>query len=104
MKACTNSASPSIQRMTTGALTAAVVILLAGCKAPSVPLGSHRGEITKRNDYDTQFNEAVNSHWHELLSNPNGLNIPRGRIVVLQFRLHYDGAITDMKVVKNSAG
>lgn len=49
-------------------------------------------------DYDRDFIEAVQNRWDQLLQNQSG-NMP-GKVVV-EFRLYFDGRITDMKVIQN---
>jgi len=53
--------------------------------------------------YDAALIEAVQSRWFTLLDQRDYASDSRGR-VVLTFRLHYDGRITDMNTVENSAG
>ena len=53
--------------------------------------------------YDAALIEAVQSRWFTLLDQREYASDSRGR-VVLTFRLHYDGRITDMNTVENSAG
>jgi len=48
--------------------------------------------------YDEQFVEAVKARWYQLLENRSA-NVP-GKVVV-EFRLHPDGRITDLKVTQN---
>jgi hypothetical protein len=53
--------------------------------------------------YDAAFTEAVANRWYDLLDERNYGANGRGK-VVLQFKMHYDGHITDMRIVDNSAG
>lgn len=53
--------------------------------------------------YDAAFIEAVQSRWYDLLDSMNYDGYRRGK-VQLEFHLNYDGRITDMKVMQNSAG
>jgi outer membrane biosynthesis protein TonB len=53
---------------------------------------------TSYGDYDAEFIDAVQTHWDQLLQKVTA-NIPG--TVVLEFRLHPDGRITDMKIVEN---
>jgi outer membrane biosynthesis protein TonB len=53
--------------------------------------------------YDEKLIEAVQSHWFNLLDQHEYAGDSRGK-VILTFRLHYDGRITDLNVVGNSAG
>jgi hypothetical protein len=51
--------------------------------------------------YDYAFIEAVSQRWFDLLESRTYAAESRGK-VVLQFRLHYDGRITEMKVAENN--
>jgi hypothetical protein len=53
--------------------------------------------------YDAALVEAISQRWWTLLDERDYASDSRGK-VVLQFRLHYDGRITDMNVADNSAG
>jgi hypothetical protein len=53
--------------------------------------------------YDSALVDAISQRWFTLLDQRDYASDSRGK-VVLQFRLHYDGRITDMKVAENSAG
>ncbi len=53
--------------------------------------------------YDAAFIDAVTSHWYDLLDNRNFTQGRNGK-VVLEFDLNYDGRVTDMKIVQNTAG
>jgi hypothetical protein len=55
-------------------------------------------KATSFGDYDRQFIEAVQHRWYELLEDRN--TVP-GKIV-LEFRLNYDGRITDLKLIENT--
>jgi hypothetical protein len=54
-------------------------------------------------DYDYALIEAIQTRWFGLLDERDYASDSRGK-VVLQFRLHYDGRITDMSVSENTAG
>ncbi len=54
-------------------------------------------------DYDYLLVLAIQSYWYGLLDQQRYASDYRGK-VVLQFRLHYDGSITDLNVVENTAG
>ncbi|MDQ6631662.1 MAG: hypothetical protein M3Y82_07870 [Verrucomicrobiota bacterium] len=58
-------------------------------------------KITSFGSYDAEFIEAVKQRWYALLAERNG-TLP-GR-VALEFRLHSDGRITNMKVMENNVG
>ena len=53
--------------------------------------------------YDAALVDAVSHRWWALLDERAYASDSRGK-VVLQFRLHYDGRITDMNVSENTAG
>jgi hypothetical protein len=53
--------------------------------------------------YDEALIQAISQHWYSLLDQRSYASDSRGK-VVLQFRLHYDGRITDMTVAENTAG
>jgi hypothetical protein len=52
--------------------------------------------------YDAAFIEAVQQEWYNLLDE-SGHELDRHGRVVVQFHLNYDGSISDMKVVDNTA-
>jgi hypothetical protein len=53
---------------------------------------------TSYGDYDAQFIDAVRTRWYQLLED-HGVD-SSGRVVV-QFRLHPDGRVTDLSIVQN---
>jgi hypothetical protein len=53
--------------------------------------------------YDAELVRAISQRWFTLLDEREYASDSRGK-VVLQFRLHYDGRITDMNVADNTAG
>jgi outer membrane biosynthesis protein TonB len=55
-------------------------------------------KVTSSGRYDREFISAVQQCWYQLLENRN--TVP-GKIVV-EFRLHYDGRITDLKTLENT--
>ena len=52
--------------------------------------------------YDAALVEAISQRWYTLLDEREYASDSRGK-VVLQFRLHYDGRITDMNVAENTS-
>jgi outer membrane biosynthesis protein TonB len=52
---------------------------------------------TSYGDYDAQFIDAVQTRWFQLLGN----RTPGSGKVVVEFRLHADGRITDVKIGQN---
>ena len=71
--------------------------------------GAHRIAIdssldvtrTSFGDYDREFIDAVQQKWNQLLADRDA-NVP-GKVIV-EFRLHFDGRITDMKMTQNEVG
>jgi hypothetical protein len=53
--------------------------------------------------YDAAFIGAVQSRWYDLLDNLSYDGYRRGK-VVLEFRLNYNGYVTDMKVLEENVG
>ncbi len=53
--------------------------------------------------YDAALVEAISQRWFTLLDQRDYASDSRGK-VVLQFRLHYDGRVTEMNVADNTAG
>lgn len=53
-------------------------------------------------DYDRMFVDAVQARWDYLLQNSNSA-APVGEVHVV-FKLHYDGRITDLKVIRSTVG
>lgn len=51
--------------------------------------------------YDAAIIAAVQKRWYDLLDSRNFARELTGK-VVLEFRLHYDGRVTDMRVVENT--
>jgi hypothetical protein len=54
-------------------------------------------------DYDRALIDAIANRWYTLLDEREYASDSRGK-VVLQFRLHYDGRITDMNMAENTTG
>ena len=53
--------------------------------------------------YDAALIEAIQSRWYDLLDQISYNNYRTGR-VVLQFRLNYDGRITDLRIAETTVG
>jgi len=53
--------------------------------------------------YDAALVDAISQRWFTLLDERTYASDSRGK-VVLQFRLHHDGRVTDMNVADNTAG
>ena len=66
-----------------------------------IPAVDARGSLI--GDYDTAFVNAVQQRWYYLLDEKRYDGYQRGK-VVLQFALHFDGRITDMKVLEATVG
>ena len=60
-------------------------------------------KLTGFGDYDAQLVAAISQRWYDLLDSQQ-FALDRTGKVVLQFRLNYDGTITDMKVEHNDVG
>ena len=60
-------------------------------------------KLTGFGDYDAQLVAAITQRWYDLLDSQQ-FALDRTGKVVLQFRLNYDGTITDMKVAHNDVG
>ena len=60
-------------------------------------------KLTGFGDYDAAFVQAISQRWYDLLDSQQ-FALDRTGKVVLQFRLNYDGTITDMKVAHNDVG
>lgn len=69
----------------------------------NLTISSVDAKATLFGEYDEALIEAIKTHWFDLLDQRDYASDSRGR-VVLQFRLHYDGRITDMAVAENTAG
>jgi outer membrane biosynthesis protein TonB len=53
--------------------------------------------------YDAALVRAISDRWYTLLDERDYASDSRGK-VVLQFRLHYDGRVTDVNMAENTAG
>lgn len=60
-------------------------------------------KLTGYGDYDERFIEAVSQRWFDLLDSRQ-FALDRAGKVVLQFTLHFDGRVTDMKITENTVG
>lgn len=60
-----------------------------------------KGTVT--GSYDSMLIQAISQRWYSLLDQRDYASDSRGK-VVLQFRLHQDGRVTEMSVAENSAG
>ena len=70
---------------------------------PRLALTSLDAKATPFGAYDRAFIEAVRQRWFDLLDNLSAAGYQRGR-VELQFRLNFDGRISDMKIVSSNVG
>src|SRR6185437_1954819 len=66
-------------------------------------ISSFDAKATPFGEYDRAFIEAVEQHWNDLLDE-RGFALDRTGKVVLQFKLTYDGRITDMQVEQTTVG
>ena len=82
--------------------------MLTGQKMHQEGGSSSRGQLsidaraTPFGEYDAAFISAVEQCWHNLIEEHLGSQRP-GKVVI-DFRLTYDGRITDIKVQENEAG
>ena len=67
--------------------------MLASLDTKATPFGA----------YDAALVEAISQRWFTLLDEREYASDSRGK-VVLRFRLHYDGRVTDMNVAENTVG
>lgn len=58
---------------------------------------------TPYGSYDAALIEAVQARWYDLLDQISYNNYRSGRVVI-QFRLHYDGQVTDVRVGESTVG
>jgi outer membrane biosynthesis protein TonB len=54
-------------------------------------------------EYDARVINAIEQHWYDLIDTRNNYSEPGGRVVV-QFRLHYDGRVSDLQVIHSDVG
>lgn len=66
-------------------------------------IASQDALVTAFSDYDNKFIDAVQSRWYQLLDSQK-FALDRIGKVTLQFRLNYDGSISDMAVLQNTVG
>jgi len=60
-------------------------------------------KLTGFGEYDAALVAAITQRWYDLLDSQR-FALDRTGKVVLQFRLHYDGTVSDMTVAQNSVG
>jgi hypothetical protein len=60
-------------------------------------------KLTGFGEYDAALVTAITQRWYDLLDSQQ-FALDRTGKVVLQFRLNYDGTVTDMKVAQNDVG
>jgi hypothetical protein len=78
-----------------------LALVLAGCVSNTVrPEGEIGGPFKS---YDTSFRGTIMQRWYALLDKQKTTK-PRFGEVELQFHLHDDGSISDMKVIGDSVG
>ena len=66
-------------------------------------MSSLDAKATPFGSYDAAMIEAIQSRWYDLLDQISYNNYRNGRVVV-QFRLNYDGRITDMRIAETTVG
>jgi hypothetical protein len=60
-------------------------------------------KATAFGSYDAELIEAIQSRWYDLLDQVSYNSYRHGRVVI-QFRLNYDGRVTDLMIVDTSVG
>jgi hypothetical protein len=99
---------PPRERPRTLAAARAQKGLLVGEKMRQEGGASSRGQVsfdakaTPFGEYDAAFISAVEQCWHNLIE--EHLGTQRAGRVIVDFRLTYDGRITNMKIQENEAG
>jgi hypothetical protein len=66
-------------------------------------MSSLDAKATPFGSYDAALIEAIQSRWFDLLDQISYNNYRTGRVVV-QFRLNYDGRITDLRIAESTVG
>lgn len=66
-------------------------------------MSSLDAKATPFGSYDAALIEAIQARWYDLLDQISYNNYRSGRVVV-QFRLNYDGRITDMRIAETTVG
>ena len=61
-------------------------------------------KATPFGQYDAEFIAAVEQAWHNLLEDPNNRLASRSGRVVVEFKLHADGRVTDLRSTGNEVG
>ncbi len=54
-------------------------------------------------EYDERVIDAIQQRWYDLIDARNNSSDPGGRVVV-EFRLHFDGTVSDLHVVRTDVG
>jgi hypothetical protein len=100
-------ATPSSQPASSASNLAPVIISDAGVNfvntnqlGTSLPLSPHNTPFAA---YDTTVTEAISKRWYDLLDSGQ-FNSHRNGKVVVQFRLHSNGAVSDIKILDNNVG
>jgi hypothetical protein len=106
-----------------GCVLLLIAAVLAGCSSPSnhTPTLQTNTNLPSAKDdpysklmlaagpskfpsYDREFIDSVRSGWYQALNMlPQSTDWPKGK-VALEFHLHADGRITDIKVIENTVG
>src|SRR6185437_6551515 len=64
-------------------------------------LASFDAKSTAFGDYDAQIIAAIQQRWYDLLDNPVFATARPGKVTV-EFRLNFDGRVTDMRVIEST--
>jgi hypothetical protein len=60
--------------------------------------------VSAMGEYDYLFIRTVEQHWYQLLDTQNQYLFDRQGRVVITFRLHYDGRVTNVEVESSNVG
>ena len=79
--------------------------LLLGCDTTTTgrppPRAENDPRATPFGNYDAELIAAIKSRWYDLMDTEGGKNSRNGRVVV-RFRLHVDGSVSDVTIVETS--
>lgn len=76
-----------------------LTLWFTGC---STQQGAVSGDASARQKYDRELKAAVKSRWHDLLETVTEDGYQSGDVVVT-FKLHANGSVTEVKIQENSS-
>jgi hypothetical protein len=74
--------------------------LLTGCANQHSPTSSTGVKITQNSDYDESVVNRISQNWYAMLDSHKFIITKTGKVVVY-FKLHSDGTVSDIKIMKN---